>query len=96
MASQVKFGRCEIGLLRRPQRSILSYPSTWVVRIQKVLYITVKINRSSNTYKPHSLVALPMVLHPPEIEVILLLKNTIRRPLRVEAVAREVLGGDRQ
>jgi hypothetical protein len=55
MAPQVEVGRCEIGRSRRPQsRSVSYYPSIWVMRVQKLLYVAVKMDRSSIMHNPHT------------------------------------------
>jgi hypothetical protein len=60
----------------------LSYPLILIASVQKLLYVEGKTGRSYSMQKP-KFVTQPMK-HAPVVEVILLLKNVNRTPLRVD------------
>jgi hypothetical protein len=94
MAPQVEFGRCGIRQSGRLQNSVRFVPSIWIVRvIQKLFYVVGKMSRSSILIN-HTIcrVVLQYLRYTPNSSV----KNVNRRALRLAAIARKVLWGDRK
>jgi hypothetical protein len=56
MAPQIEVDRYEVWRLWRPQNWLLSaYPSVFLVRVKKLLYITGKMSQSSIMHEMHCL-----------------------------------------